>query len=119
MNIGLSFFSRSFDFEFIPDRLDVGKRVAVKTFVVAIGRQDADADLELEIDCFDDGDDDDVRAEFSTGKVFLKDLDSLPLDAAFSKVEIEPRSPGLKMELHYKGRLRTSGAIVVELSKWS
>ena len=78
--------------------------MAVKTFVVSIGQPDSN--LELEIDCLDDGDEaDQIRAEFAFGKAFSKDLDSLTLDTAFSKVEIEPRSPSLKMELLYKGQL--------------
>jgi hypothetical protein len=95
-------FFRSFDFEFLPDRRDVGKNVVVKSFFVSIGRPDSNLEIEIELNV--DGDDEEeLEAKVFSGRAFKKDLETPGSESSFSKIEIEPRSPNLKMELHYKG----------------
>ena len=104
-------FFRFFNFEFIPDGRDVGKRVVVEAFVVSIGRPDS-SNIELEMNVKvgggneSGGDDemDEMTSQFFAPKVFKNDLEvKIVSTNRFSKIEIEPRSPNLKMELRYKG----------------
>ena len=109
---------RQFEFEFLPDGRDVGKQVVVEKVLVSIGSLDSKFCLELEMTLHDPTScelEDEIETEFFfrkgpkfetsdvTDGMSDLDLDISGSGHSFSKVEIEPRSPNLKMELKYKG----------------
>jgi len=87
----------------MPDSRDVGKRVVVKAFVVSIGRPDSNLELEMNVNVDESEEEVDEMSQFFAPKVFKSDLEMSGSNNLLSKIEIEPRSPNLKMELHYKG----------------
>lgn len=69
---------------------------------MAIGSRDSNLELELNVDESDE-ESDEMTTQFLAPKVLKSDLEICGSNNLFSKIEIEPRSPNLKMELRYKG----------------
>jgi hypothetical protein len=93
--------------------------VVVEKVIVSLGRPDSNFLLDLEMTLHDPTSsetEDEIETEFffRKGPKFTNspndvtdgketDLDIAGSGHSFSKVEIEPRNPNLKMELQYKG----------------